>query len=52
MFILISPICYIIDKSVFKHVVLLMLTLSWLVDIGSTITYDGFGVCYFSIVEC
>lgn len=43
IFVLISPICYIIGKSVFKHVLFLVLILLWLIGLGDTITYDGFG---------
>lgn len=51
IFVLISPICYIIGKSVFKHVLFLVLILLWLIGLGDTITYDGFGGLLFFIVE-
>lgn len=43
VFVLVSPICYIIGKSVFKHLFLLVLMLLWFLDIGGTMTYNGFG---------
>lgn len=51
IFVLISPICYIIGKSVFKYVLFLVLILLWLIGLGDTITYDGFGGLLFFIVE-
>lgn len=39
IFVLISPICYIIGKSVFKHVFLLMLILLWLIGFGGLLFF-------------